>query len=30
VEYTMRVEDYERMGGHVQAMKPFAAKHPGK
>ena len=28
VEYTMRVEDYERMGGHVQAMKPFAAKKP--
>ena len=30
VEYTMTVEDYREMGGHVQAMKPFEAKDPGK
>ena len=23
IEYTMRLEDYEEMGGHVEAMKPF-------
>jgi 6-hydroxynicotinate reductase len=28
IEYTMRVEDYERMGGHVEAMKPFDAAKP--
>ncbi len=25
IEYTMGVQDYEDMGGHVEAMKPFAA-----
>ena len=30
LEYTMRLGDYERMGGHVEAMKPFTAKDPGK
>jgi len=28
IEYTMRLNDYEDMGGHVQAMKPFDAKEP--
>jgi hypothetical protein len=23
IEYTMRAKDYERMGGHMEAMKPF-------
>ncbi len=30
VEYTMRVDDYESMGGHVEAMKPFTALSPRK
>ncbi|UQZ88994.1 6-hydroxynicotinate reductase [Deltaproteobacteria bacterium Smac51] len=28
LEYTMEVKDYEAMGGHVEAMKPFPAKEP--
>jgi len=28
LEYTMEVRDYEQMGGHVEAMKPFGAKKP--
>lgn len=28
LEYTIRLEDYEKMGGHVEAMKPFSAKDP--
>ena len=28
LEYTMEVKDYEDMGGHVEAMKPFKAKKP--
>ena len=28
VEYTMRLSDYEAMGGHMQAVKPFTAKEP--
>jgi len=28
VEYTMRLDDYEEMGGHVEAMKPFEAVPP--
>ena len=28
LEYTMDLKDYEAMGGHVEAMKPFAAKEP--
>ncbi|MCU0597222.1 MAG: 4Fe-4S binding protein [Desulfobacterota bacterium] len=28
IEYTMDVRDYEDMGGHLQAMKPFDAKDP--
>lgn len=30
LEYTMEVKDYEAMGGHVEAMKPFPAKEPVK
>ncbi len=30
LEYTMTLADYEAMGGHVEAMKPFPAKEPGK
>jgi hypothetical protein len=26
IEYTMTVADYENMGGHVEAMKPFPAR----
>jgi hypothetical protein len=26
IEYTMAFKDYEEMGGHLQAMKPFTAK----
>ncbi len=29
LEYTMELEDYEKIGGHVEAMKPFSAKKPG-
>ncbi len=29
LEYTMELKDYEAMGGHVEAMKPFPAKEPG-
>jgi 6-hydroxynicotinate reductase len=28
LEYTMTVDDYREMGGHVQAMKPFDAADP--
>ncbi len=28
VEYTMDLEDYEEMGGHIQAMRPFPFKGP--
>ena len=28
VEYTMLIEDYETMGGHIEAMKPFSALTP--
>jgi len=28
LEYTMELEDYEKMGGHLAAMKPFKAKKP--
>ncbi|MCF8031508.1 MAG: 4Fe-4S binding protein [Desulfarculaceae bacterium] len=28
VEYTMRLSDYEAMGGHMNAVKPFEAKEP--
>jgi NAD-dependent dihydropyrimidine dehydrogenase PreA subunit len=28
LEYTMELKDYEKMGGHVEAMKPFDAKKP--
>ncbi|MFH1035944.1 MAG: 4Fe-4S dicluster domain-containing protein [Pseudomonadota bacterium] len=29
LEYTMRLDDYQAMGGHVEAMKPFKADEPG-
>ena len=28
LEYTMELKDYKKMGGHVEAMKPFKAKKP--
>jgi len=28
LEYTMELEDYKKMGGHVEAMKPFKARKP--
>ena len=28
LEYTMELKDYEKMGGHLEAMKPFKAKKP--
>jgi ferredoxin len=28
LEYTMKLKDYEKMGGHVEAMKPFKARKP--
>jgi NAD-dependent dihydropyrimidine dehydrogenase PreA subunit len=28
IEYTMELGDYEEMGGHIQAMKPFNARNP--
>lgn len=28
IEYTMACDDYERMGGHVEAMKPYDALEP--
>ncbi|MFQ5486017.1 MAG: hypothetical protein ACE5DO_11885, partial [Desulfobacterales bacterium] len=28
IEYTMKLKDYEQMGGHLHAMKPFTAKEP--
>ncbi len=28
LEYTMDLKDYEAMGGHVEAMKPFPAREP--
>lgn len=30
IEYTMELSEYEKMGGHVEAMKPFHAKEPKK
>jgi NAD-dependent dihydropyrimidine dehydrogenase PreA subunit len=30
IEYTMRLSDYEEMGGHVEAVKPFKALEPFK
>ena len=30
IEYTMVLKDYEEMGGHVEAMKPFTAQEPFK
>jgi 6-hydroxynicotinate reductase len=30
VEYTMAVKDYQDIGGHVEAMKPFKARKPLK
>jgi NAD-dependent dihydropyrimidine dehydrogenase PreA subunit len=29
IEYTMDLKDYEVMGGHLQAMKPFDVQDPG-
>jgi NAD-dependent dihydropyrimidine dehydrogenase PreA subunit len=29
LEYTMALKDYEKMGGHLEAMKPFRARKPG-
>ena len=26
IEYTMTLEDYEKMGGHLEAIKPFEMK----
>lgn len=28
VEYTMRLDDYEKMGGHVEAVRPFSTLEP--
>jgi hypothetical protein len=28
IEYTMKLLDYDEMGGHLEAMKPFSAKEP--
>lgn len=28
VEYTMKLDDYEAMGGHIQAVRPFSAVKP--
>jgi len=28
IEYTMRLSDYEEMGGHMEAVKPFTAEEP--
>lgn len=28
LEYTMELEEYKKMGGHVEAMKPFKARKP--
>jgi NAD-dependent dihydropyrimidine dehydrogenase PreA subunit len=28
IEYTMRVSDYQQMGGHTEAMRPFSALEP--
>ncbi|MFH2128464.1 MAG: 4Fe-4S binding protein [Pseudomonadota bacterium] len=28
IEYTMRLSDYEEMGGHMEAVKPFKAAEP--
>ena len=30
VEYTMKLKDYQVIGGHVEAMKPFNANEPLK
>lgn len=29
LEYTMELEDYKKMGGHIEAMKPFSVKKTG-
>lgn len=28
IEYTMELQDYKEMGGHLEAMRPFTAKEP--
>ena len=28
IEYTMRLDEYERIGGHLAAMRPFSALPP--
>ncbi len=28
IEYTMRLDDYQKMGGHLEAIKPFQTKEP--
>ena len=28
VEYTMRLDDYEAMGGHIEAVRPFSTLEP--
>ena len=28
IEYTMALRDYEEIGGHVEAVKPFSAREP--
>ena len=28
IEYTMELNDYEKMGGHMEAIRPFTAKEP--
>jgi hypothetical protein len=28
IEYTMELEDYKAIGGHLEAMRPFCAKKP--
>ena len=30
VEYTMRLDDYEAMGGHIEAVRPFSTLEPNK
>ena len=30
IEYTMRLDDYETMGGHIEAVKPFSTLKPQK
>jgi hypothetical protein len=28
IEYTMKLDDYEAMGGHIEALKPFDTVEP--